>query len=65
MIWCKTERIKDWVRLLPVIFLMIKSQESPATGYSPNELFMGRPAWFLHATYPEDSYSTVGKWVKE
>ena len=26
---------------------------------------MGRPAWFLHARYPEDSYSTVGKWMKE
>ena len=64
-IWCKTERTKDWVRLLPVISLMMKSQESSATGYSPRELFMGRPAWFLHARYPEDSYSTVGKWVKE
>ena len=64
-IWCKTERTKDWVRLLPVISLMMNSQESCATGHSPNELFMGRPAWFLHAPYPEDSYSTVGKWVKE
>ena len=26
---------------------------------------MGRPAWFLHAPYPKDSYSTVGKGVKE
>ena len=26
---------------------------------------MGRPAWFLHAPYPEDSYSTVDKCVKE
>ena len=26
---------------------------------------MGRPAWFLHPLYPADSYSTVGKWVKE
>ena len=65
MIWCKTEPSKDWVRLLPVISLMMNSQESSATGYSPHELFMGRPAWFLHAPYPEDSYSTVGKWVKE
>ena len=64
-IWCKTERTKDWVRLLPVISLMMNSQESSATGYSPHELFMGRPAWFLHAPYAEDSYSTVGKWVKE
>ena len=53
------------MRLLPVISFMMNSQESSATGYTPNELFMGRPAWFLHAPYPEDSYSTVGKWVKE
>ena len=64
-IWCKTERTKDWVRLLPVISLMMNSQESSATGFTPPELLMGRPAWFLHAPYPEDSYSTVGKWVKE
>ena len=64
-IWCKTERTKDWVRLLPVISLMMNSQESSATGYSPRKLFMGCPARVLHAPYPEDSYSTVGKWVKE
>ena len=64
-IWCKTECTTDRVRLLPVISLMMNSQESSATGYSPHELFMGRPAWFLHAPYPGDSYSTVGKWVKE
>ena len=64
-IWCKTERTKDWVRLLPVISSMMNSQGSSATGYTPNELFMGRPAWFLHAPYPQDSYSTVGKWMKE
>ena len=65
MIWCNTERTKDWVRLLPVISLMMNSQESSATAFSPHELFMGRSAWLLHAPYPEDSYSTVGKWVKE
>ena len=61
----KTERTRDWGRLLHVISLMMNSQESSATGYTPHELFMGRPAWFLHAPYPEDSYSTVGKWVKQ
>ena len=64
-IWCKTERTKDRVRLLPVISLMMNSQEISATGYTPHELFMGRPAWFLHAPYPDYSYSTVGQWVKE
>ena len=64
-IWCKTERTKDLVRLLPVISLMMNFEESSATSYSPLELFMGRPAWPLHAPYPEDSYSTVGNWVKD
>ena len=64
-IWCKTERTTDWERLFRIISLMMKSQESSATAHSPHELFMGRPAWFLSALYPEDSYSTVGKWVKE
>ena len=45
--------------------MMMDSQEISATGYTPHELFMGRPAWFLRAPYPADSDSTVGKWVKE
>ena len=44
---------------------MINSQESSVTGHTPHELLMGRPAWLLHAPYPEDSYSTVRKSVKE
>ena len=64
-IWCKTERTRDWVTLLPITSLMMNSQESSATGYSPHELFLGRPAWFLHAPYPEDTQSSVGNWVRE
>ena len=64
-IWCNTERTKDWMRLLPVIFLMTNCRESWTTGYLPHELSMAHPAWFLHAPYPEDSYSTVSRWVKE
>ena len=43
-IWCKTERTKDWVRLLPDISLMLNSQEKSATGYPLHDLFIGRPA---------------------
>ena len=64
-IWCKAERTRDWMRQLPVISLMMNSQKSSATGYSPHELFLGRPAWFLHAPYPEDTHSSVGEWLQE
>ena len=30
-----------------------------------HELFLGRPAWFLHAPYPEDTHSSLGEWVQE
>ena len=62
---CQTKRTRDWVRLLPVIALMMNSQESLATGCSPDELFLGRPVWFLHAPHPEDTHSTVGNRVQE
>ena len=64
-IWCKTERTRDWVRLLAVISLTMNSKESSATGYSPHDLFVGRPAWFLHALYPEDTHSSMVEWVQE
>ena len=48
------------MRLLPVISLMMNSQESSGTGYLPHELFLERLAWFLHAPYPEDTHSSVG-----
>ena len=64
-IWCKTERTREWVRLLLVISLMMNFQGSAATGYSPHELFLGCPLWFLHASSPEDTHSTVGNWAQE
>ena len=50
---CKTERTKDWLRLLSVISPMMNPQESSATGYSPQELFMGRRPRFQNAPYPK------------
>ena len=64
-LWCKTERTRDWVRLLPVISLMMNSQESSATGDSPHELLLGLQAWFIHAPYPGDTHSSVAEWVQE
>ena len=52
------------MRQLPVTSLMMNSQESSATGYSPHELFLAPPAWFLHASYHEDTDSSAGNWVQ-
>ena len=43
---------------------MMNSHKSSATGYSPHELFLGPPAWFLHAPSPGDTHSSVCNWVR-
>ena len=53
------------MRVLSVISLMMNSQQSSATGYSPHELFLGHLSWFLHAPYPGDTHSSVGELVQE
>ena len=63
--WYKTERTKHPVTPFRVIALMMKSREDSATGYSSQELFFGRLAWFRHAPYPKASYSTIGGWMKD
>ena len=40
-------------------------QVSTGIPYTHTSNPLCRPAWFLHAPYPGDCYSTVGKWVKE
>ena len=63
-IWCNTERTKDWVRLIPVILLMMNSQESSPTGHSPHELFMGRPKWFLYPMAPCKDICRIEQWCR-
>ena len=61
----KQERTKDWVRLLPWAVLIMNSQRSSSTGYTPHKLFHGgRPAWFFKTPFPEDFKSPVGDWLE-
>ena len=46
----------DWPKLTPIVQWLMNSQISPKTGYSPSELFLGRPSWKL--TLPNDPEST-------
>ena len=61
----KQERTKDWVRLVPRAVLIMNSQRSSSTGFSPHELFHGgRPASFFKTPFPEDFKSPVGDWLE-
>ena len=35
----------DWPKLIPYVNWLMNSQKSNRTGFSPSELFLGRPSW--------------------
>ena len=50
----------DWPKLTPIVTWMMNSQISPKTGYTPAELFLGRPSWKLELPPEPNSFSNVG-----
>lgn len=38
-------KTKDWPNLCPMVSWILNSQISSSTGFSPSELFLGRPSW--------------------
>ena len=61
----KQERTKDWVCLVPWAVLTMNPQRRSSTGFTPHELFHGRPpAWFLKTPFPEVFKNLVGDWLE-
>ena len=47
-------RSMDWPKLTPIVTWLMNSQVSPKTGYSPMELFFGRPSWKMEISPEPD-----------
>ena len=56
---------KDWLRLVPFITWIHNNQLNPQTGYTPHELFFGRPTWIPESPPEPDSNPSVESWVQE
>ena len=54
----------DWPILVPIVSWIMNSQISAKTGYSPSELFLGRPSWRLEIFPEPDSTPTVSDFLQ-
>ena len=59
---CKT---MDWPKLCPFISWTMNSQISSSTGFSPSELFLGRPSWKFSKVPEPCSNPTVESWLED
>ena len=59
---CKT---LDWPNFLPYATWIHNSQISSQTGFSPSELFLGRPTWKFFTIFEPSSNPSVQNWLEE
>jgi len=56
---------RDWPSLLPFVNFVMNAQISSVTGFSPSELFQGRPPWRFECSMEPSSSPQVENWVLE
>ena len=55
----------DWPKLCPMVAWIMNSQLSSSTGFSPCELFLGRPSWKFTKVPEPCSNPTVDTWLQD
>ena len=55
----------DWPKLTPVVTWLMNSQVNPNTGYSPHELFTGRPTWKMEVVPEPELTPTMEEFLVE
>ena len=58
------EKERNWLSVLPYAIYLMNNQFSPRTGYSPHELFFGRPGFHMVFPTPQDANAMVKEWTK-
>ena len=59
------EKGRNWLRVLPYAIYLMNNQVSTRTGYSPQELFLGRPGFHMEFPKPQDSNPKVKEWMEK
>ena len=59
-----SQKSKDWVKLVPLCTWLMNNQVHSATGFSPAELFFGRPTWMPDLVPEPDANPNVQSWIQ-
>ena len=56
---------RKWLRVLPYATYLMNNQVSTRTGFSPHELFFGRPGFHIEFPTPQDANPKVKEWMEK
>ena len=57
------EKGRNWLRVLLYAIYLMNNQVSTRTGFSPHELFFGRPGFHMEFPTPQDANPKVKEWM--
>ena len=59
------EKGRNWLRVLPYVIYLMNNQVSTRTGFSPHELFFGRPGFHIEFRTPQDAIPKMKEWMQK
>ena len=59
------EKSRNWLKLVPYATYLMNNQVSSRTGFTPTELFLGRPGFTFEFPYVSEGNPKVDEWLTE
>ena len=54
---------RDWLRYLPIVTWTLNNEIRPSIGFTPHELFFGKPTWNPDIPVDPEGSTTIDSWV--
>lgn len=54
---------RDWLKFLPIVTWTLNNEVRPSIGYTPHELFFGKPTWNPDIPVDPEGTTTIDSWV--
>ena len=59
------EKSRNWLKLVPRAIYLMDDQVSSRTGFTPTELFLGRPGFNFEFPCPSEGNPKVDEWLTD
>jgi len=59
------QKSRNWLKLIPYCTFVMNNQYTPSTGFTPSDLFFGRPSWQPDVISDSDVNPSAEEWLSE
>ena len=60
-----SEKSRNWLKLVPHAIYLMNNQVTSRTGFTPTELFLGRPGFNFESPYASEGPPKLDEWLTQ